>query len=221
MVYPERDNMEKILHVDWNSYASIQKAILMLKSRRGELNPNPLGSRKERNFKIFNACTKIWNSDILHVYRDLVLDTKTSDYYVYAHCDPRRKIAVNFEGKTSFLATLGAVFQPVYIGKGRGERCYDLNRNGAHRKFRQNLKDFGLDLIVIKLKENLTEIEALSYESKLIDILGVQGKGGKLLNLDEGVNHKQRRNVYRKEYLCVSKIAQEKSKINGDDMVST
>ena len=33
-------------------------------------------------------------------------------------------------------------------------------------------------------------------ESKLIDILGLKSIGGRLVNLDEGCNHKERRSMY-------------------------
>lgn len=202
--------MEKTLTVDWDSLESINKTINVLKAHRGTLNKNPLGSRKDRNRKIFDACQNIWTHEISEVYANQNLDQENKDYYVYAHCDPCKKIAVGYEAKTTFLASLGITHHPIYFGKGRTDRCYDLDRNGTHRKYRQNLKDFGKDFLVFKIKENLSEIEALCFESKLIDVFGIQGKGGRLVNLDEGVKHRERRLLYKDDYLLVSSTAREK-----------
>jgi hypothetical protein len=40
-------------------------------------------------------------------------------------------------------------------------------------------------------------MEALILESKLIDMFGLIASGGKLVNLDEGVNSKERRLKYK------------------------
>lgn len=51
------------------------------------------------------------------------------------------------------------------------------------------------------IKSNLTEIDALMLESKLIDIFGIIATGGNLVNLDEGINNKERQMLY-KDALC-------------------
>lgn len=87
---------------------------------------------------------------------------------------------------------------PFYIGKGKGTRSTDLNRNETHRKVRQKIQKFGKDIIVFKIAENLTEKEALILESKLIDIFGLMSFKGRLVNLDEGIAVKERRQKYQK-----------------------
>jgi hypothetical protein len=37
------------------------------------------------------------------------------------------------------------------------------------------------------------------FDSKLIDIFGLRTHGGRLVNLDEGINSNQRRQLYSKE----------------------
>ena len=73
-----------------------------------------------------------------------------------------------------------------------------MNRNDSHRKIRTKLIEQGTDLLPIKIAENLTEAEAFSLESKIIDIVGIKAisKFGLLTNLDEGLLYKERRQRY-------------------------
>lgn len=128
-------------------------------------------------------------------------------YYVYAHCDPGFKIALKKNGKTTFAATLGMEYVPFYIGKGSGNRAYDLNRNESHRKVRQKIQRFGKDVAVTILKDGLTELEALCIESKLIDIFGlISQRDGHLVNLDEGVSPNERRKLYKDKLSEISQL---------------
>lgn len=183
--------------------AEIDKIINVLKSKKGELfklsSPDQL-SRKDRFKKMFDACQSIIDTDISKVYDSLVLNDDKI-YYVYAHLDPSKSIAIGNNAKTTFAATFGMKYRPIYIGKGIGDRYLDLNRNETHRKIRQKLKSCDKDLIPFKIKEDLSEKEALCLESKFIDIFGVIGKTGTLVNLDEGVNPKERQKYYT-NHLC-------------------
>lgn len=167
-----------------------QKVTSQITSLRVALN----GSAKEQKAKRFDACCRIVETDIKDLYVDLSLDPAPL-YYVYAHCDDSR-IAIGKDGVTSWAATLGLAHRPFYVGKGTGDRAYNLNRNETHRKVRQRLTEFNTEIKVEIIKDNLTELDALCLESKLIDIFGVIGKGGKLVNLDEGVKHKERQERY-------------------------
>lgn len=128
----------------------------------------------------------------------MVLDTRPI-YYVYAHSDPDKNIAIGKCGKTTFAATIGMKKLPFYIGKGVHKRAYELNRNETHRKIRQKLHTFGKEIHVSILKDGMTELDALMMESKLIDIFGLITTGGRLVNLDEGINNKERRLLYKHE----------------------
>lgn len=154
-------------------------------------------SLAKRKRLVFDSCNEILKTDISSLYDNLELD-ESKDYYVYAHCDPGFKIAINKEGKSTFAASLGLQYMPFYIGKGKGTRSTDLNRNETHRKVRQKIQKFGKDIIVFKIAENLTEKEALILESKLIDIFGLMSFKGRLVNLDEGIAVKERRQKYQK-----------------------
>ena len=94
-------------------------------------------------------------------------------FFVYAHLDTTRKIRPETSALSAFCAINRLDYYPFYIGKGCGERCENLNRNETHRKIRQKIEDLGYTPKVVKIRENLTELEALSLESKFIDIFGL------------------------------------------------
>lgn len=104
-------------------------------------------------------------------------------YYVYAHIDPTNKFIVmpkEFGGMHNI---------PFYVGKGTGNRAYDLNRNQGHGVKLSELKKRGIthDKIVKIIKRDLTEAEALELEAKLIYFYGTiyeKNRNGVLVNLD-------------------------------------
>ena len=109
----------------------------------------------------------------------------TGDYYVYCHVDPservfvvNRKVGGNYGG------------QPFYIGKGVGNRAYDLKRNQGHGSKIRELLSKGWekrDIVHIAF-DGLSEQKALEIESKLIYFFGTvyeaSRKEGTLYNLD-------------------------------------
>jgi len=161
--------VNKTFTVDWDSIDECNKLLNVMKSRLGELRACKDGSKKEKFKRSFDACQTIINTDIEFLYNDIVLD-ENPIYYVYAHCNPEANIAIGKCGKTSFLATLGLDKIPFYIGKGCGNRAFDLSRNETHRKVRQSLKNFDKDIHVKIIRDGLTEKHALILESKLIVI---------------------------------------------------
>lgn len=183
------------IEVDYQNLNDIETLFQRIKPQYCTLKAQNSMSKKDLNKLKFDACVEIYNTDISHLYKNLNLDV-LPNYYVYAHCE-NKKIAINKDGVTSWLATHGLDLIPFYIGKGCGNRAYDLNRNETHRKIKQRLKEFNSEIQVRIIKDNLTELEALCLESKLIDIFGILGKGGKLVNLDEGINSKDRHQLYK------------------------
>lgn len=110
---------------------------------------------------------------------------ETPKYYVYAHCSPSGK-PVRFIHEKVVFRTSGL---PFYIGKGTGDRAYDLSRNQGHGEILRGLKNSGVKSgeIVSILKDKLTEAEALELESKLIYFFGTKyekNRRGLLVNLD-------------------------------------
>jgi hypothetical protein len=112
-------------------------------------------------------------------------EEETGEYYVYAHVDPRGKAFITSEDAGGNYGG-----QPFYIGKGVGNRAYDLKRNEGHGKtIREILKmKFPPTSIVNILFSGLSEQKALEIEAKLIYFFGIQyskKRKGWLVNLTE------------------------------------
>lgn len=197
-----------VLEIDIDSMESLRSAQNIIKSHMGQLNKSLMGSKKDRNRLVFESCHTVWNTDISDLYVDVDLDD-TPEYYLYAHCDPGRTIAVGKDGRSTFGASIGLNCVPFYIGQGKGNRAYDLNRNETHRKERQKLKTFGKEIEVAIIKDKITEKESLMLESKLIDIFGTRATGGILVNLDEGTNSEKRKNRYLDMLSNISSVYRE------------
>lgn len=193
---------KKIYEVDIHSLDECEKLFQKMKSIVCQLRAESgkFETRSQKNLRIFNACKKIYDTDISAIYAGLSLD-KSPIYYVYTHSDPSTKITAGRYGRSTFAATIGLTKLPFYIGKGTGNRAYELTRNETHRKFRQTLHKFDKEIEVSIIKANLSELDALMMESKLIDIFGIISTGGNLVNLDEGINNKERQMLY-KDALC-------------------
>jgi uncharacterized protein len=81
-----------------------------------------------------------------------------SSYYVYALKDPRKSPAL-----------------PFYVGKGTGTRSYDhLVKPDDSRKgiLIQEIEASGQQVLVTRLVDSLTEIQALKLEAELISAFG-------------------------------------------------
>jgi len=192
------------IEVDSQSEEELKKLLTWSKNMLGNLRSNHGHYSKNKHSKeVFESCVNIYNTDILHLYNEDVTD---NSYYVYAHCDPSKKIAIGKHGVTTFAATIGMQHQPFYIGMGQGSRAYDLDRNDSHRKYRQKIKKSGSEISVSILKENMTKNEALSIESKLIDIFGLIIHSGCLVNLDEGKKSHERRMLYETELIKIGRM---------------
>lgn len=203
--------------VDYNDPLELRKLIRKLTIRRNKILTD-FGFKKN----VFNGSTvhadfvlpifdHIMSCQLDHLYEAKSTEPK---YYVYVHCDPTQKIHVRADLKHFFLASkFNLMHVPFYVGKGIDNRWLDFNRNDSHRKIRQKIKLKNKDILPVKIKENLTEAEALSLESKLIDILGLRSysKHGLLVNLDEGVQAMSRRQLYIMGHPKVGNIL----KLNG------
>jgi hypothetical protein len=196
-----------ILDIDENDLKSVQDAIGALHKLRTRLEKNTPALRLnnvrfEKRLaaiqKEFEIAEKIFDSDISSIYQNSCEEKK---YYVYVHCNPLKILNVKRDAKSAFaVIRLGLKTQPFYVGKGCGDRCYDLNRNEGHRKIRQMIRESNQDISIVKIAENISEAEALAIESKIIDILGLRSLSefSFLVNLDEGQMPNERRSLYPK-----------------------
>lgn len=111
-----------------------------------------------------------------------------NDFYVYVYLDPRYSGIFNY-------GTISFDHKPFYIGKGKNKRCYraiepnelQKEKKTIKRNYVEKLYSLGLKPIIIKLFENLTEIESFEKEIELIKTIGrLKYKEGPLTNISEG-----------------------------------
>lgn len=138
-------------------------------------------------------------------------EDESKNFYVYAHLDPRNK---SFACKE--INVLPCNGMPFYIGKGTGNRAYDLKRNQGHGKAISTLLNIGFDQneIVRILFDGISERSSMEIESKLIYFFGTiyeEGRKGILLNLDISkrpvfigsmhryISNKAKKNIRKKE----------------------
>ena len=202
--------------VDFDSIDSLNRLRNKLKTRLCELTGKENKSRREtkaeyetRRRNCFEAYFSILDTNITHLYSDISasLDSEPK-YYVYAHLDTSKPIVDAKKARIAitFAATFGMQFHPFYIGKGVGDRAYELSRNETHKKVRDRCKKSGKDITPIILKDSLSELDALAYEAKLMDIFGSIACNGLLVNIDDGHRSKERKQLYKKHLECINSI---------------
>lgn len=131
-----------------------------------------------------------------------------NNYYVYIYLDPR-KHGEYIYGDYCFL------YEPFYIGKGKCNRYKKKKNKYCERKI-NNIRRLELELIIIKLKENLNENESFILESELIKTIGRQDLNeGPLINFTDGGEGKSGYIPSKKTKKLMSHIRKEKFK-NGE-----
>lgn len=124
----------------------------------------------------------LWHQDWSEVFPD---SGGENTFYVYAHVDPSLP---NFSATDECGGSYGGA--PFYIGKGTGNRAFDMKRNQGHGLMIRQLFDKGYKTedIVKFVSVDLRESKALELESKLIYFFGrvydKQMAMSMLLNLD-------------------------------------
>ncbi len=115
---------------------------------------------------------------------DLEMLEKIKTNYVYAYLNPLKP--GNFQYGNFFFD-----FEPFYIGKGSGERCYQHTTNSKNEEMKNillELKEKEVKPVIIKIKENLNNSEAYVLENYLINIIGRKDiLNGSLCNLSGGL----------------------------------
>lgn len=104
-------------------------------------------------------------------------------YYVYALKDPRRSPAL-----------------PFYIGKGTGIRAWEhvIKADGTRKGQRiAEIQMQGKEVVVSKLADSLSELQALKLEAELISAFGTESNGGILTNSIQpsGLSNKLPKNI--------------------------
>lgn len=156
--------------------------------RRGEVkNKDDLlasrALRKRAGFRDHRWLDSLLEED----WSSLFSGDETPKYYVYAHVNPYVNSHKRFVKEGVLRLDFRGV--PFYIGKGTGNRAYDLNRNQGHGQKLKELRNAGATPaeVVQVLADKLTEAQALELESKLIFFYGTlyeRSRGGILVNLD-------------------------------------
>jgi LEM3-like protein/NUMOD3 motif-containing protein len=106
-----------------------------------------------------------------------------NNFYTYIILDPR------FQGPYKFHE-IYLTSEPYYVGKGSNDRIISTLKNKRQKiKYdrTQQILNSGFEPIVIKILENVTELEAFRCEEKLIEQIGRENlKRGPLLNKTNG-----------------------------------
>jgi group I intron endonuclease len=107
-------------------------------------------------------------------------------YYVYIYLDPTKKGLFSY-GDYNFD------YEPFYVGKGYKERCNEHIWESRLKipSFKTNkikkILSLGLTPMILKVSENLFEVDAFELEKKLITVIGRRDlKTGPLTNLTDG-----------------------------------
>ena len=125
--------------------------------------------------------TKLLDQDWTHLFKG----DAEKKYYVYIHYEPGTR-----EFKFAHpLCTINLKGVPFYVGKGTGNRAYDLKRNEGHGRILRSLVSAGYspDSFVTIVGNGLDEASAFALESKLIYFFGTRFESqrkGVLVNLD-------------------------------------
>lgn len=104
-----------------------------------------------------------------------------NNFYVYIYLDPRKSGRFEYN-EYCFL------FEPFYVGKGRGKRWKKISDRSNYFKRKINkIKLLGLKPIIFKIEENLFGQKSLNLEIKLINEIGRKDlNNGPLVNLTDG-----------------------------------
>lgn len=105
-------------------------------------------------------------------------------YYCYILLDPTKPGKFQYEN-------FSFEYEPFYVGKGKGNRIDSHDKPKDTKTYKrakiQKIKKLDLEVIKIKLFENLTESTSLELEKSTISLIGRKDKNeGPLLNLTDG-----------------------------------
>lgn len=104
-----------------------------------------------------------------------------NNYYVYIYLDPRKLGQYHY-------SDICLLYEPFYVGKGKNDRYkIYIRRNNSLKNKINKIKQSGLEPIILKLYENLSEEQSFNFEKKLICQIGRKDLNcGTLLNFTDG-----------------------------------
>jgi len=106
-----------------------------------------------------------------------------SDYYVYAYLDPRKPGEYIYDD-------IKFDFEPFYIGKGTGNRLFqgfkDPNNTNSKKSKINEIRNYGLEPIAIKIYDNLSENISYELEKQAIIKIGREKTKSVLVNKSKG-----------------------------------
>ena len=139
-------------------------------------------------------------------------------FYVYVYLNP-------LEPGIFTCEDIAFKFKPIYVGKGCGNRIFhhlteakrpERTINPEKAALIRKILNSGNNPLIFKVKEGLTDNEALTLEQKLIDKFGLTREEGIPTNINKGgAVRKHRDNLVdfvrlifeeEKERLCLSRI---------------
>lgn len=117
------------------------------------------------------------------------MSNQEEKFYTYIYLDPRHQGTFNYDDGKLILDNL-----PIYVGKGYDDRCNDhirdaknLNKESDKLNLLREILEEGLEPIIIKVLENVSEKEAFDKERYVIRVVGRVDKGlGPLTNKTDG-----------------------------------
>lgn len=184
VVSPARKNAErrakfiKSLNSDQKDKRDAANESLLIENSSSLLSVPNRNAEIQSREKYFSALIRQdWSS----VYPD---DDGPKKFYVYVHVDPSKRC---FVATSKCGGNYGGL--PFYVGKGTGDRAYDLKRNQGHGKMIKSVLDAGFlpsDIVHVPFRM-LTEAKAFEIEAKLIYFFKTVyecPKFGSLYNLD-------------------------------------
>ena len=114
----------------------------------------PTSSRDQKFSSLSNSFDELISQDWSYLFEG---DYDNNErYYVYAHCDPRKK-------DNCIISEFKSIGLPFYIGKGTGDRCVSKTRNKPHRELIRSIEGYGFQMTDIAriYKDGMNERDAL------------------------------------------------------------